>query len=121
MPWWGWVLIWVVLVLALVAMLVLSALWLWRKLVRLTDDLGTLADQAAVFEGMDGEPPARSTPAVLRDIDEVRRQRAVRVARKYERKRVRRVLRLERAKRLTRVDANAVRWPEAWYGDNPRP
>jgi hypothetical protein len=120
MPWWSWVVIWVALVLALVALLVLGGLWLWRKLMRFFDDLGELADQASVLEGVDAEPPARVIPAVLRDIEDVRRQRAVRIAHRLERKRVRRVLRLERARNITSVDANAVRWPSAWYGDDDR-
>jgi len=120
MPWWSWVLIWVGLVLALVAVLVLGAIWLWRKLMRLADDLGTLADQAAVLEQVTDEAPPRSVPAVLRDIEQVRRERSVRVARRYERKRVRRQRRLERARRITRLDATTVRWPEAWYGDSSR-
>lgn len=121
MPWWSWVIIWVGLALALVAVLVLGGLWLWRKLMRLFDDLGELADQTAVFDAVDGEPPPRVVPAVLRDLEDVQHQRAVRVARKLERKRVRRVLRLERARNITSVDANAVRWPSAWYGENDRP
>lgn len=120
MPWWSWLVIWAVLGLALVALLVLGGLWLWRKLMRLLDDLGELAEQAAVLEAVDDDAPPRAVPAILRDIEDVQRRRAVRVARKLERKRVRRVLRLERARNITTVDANAVEWPSAWYGDDDR-
>ena len=120
MPWWIWVLVWVCLALALVAVLVVGALWLWRKLMRLADDLGTLADQAAVLENVSDAPPPGSVPAVLRDIEAVRRDRSVRVARRYERKRLRRLRRLDRAARITSLDATTVRWPDAWYGPRGR-
>lgn len=115
MPWWSWLIIWSALVLALLALIVLGALWLWRKLLRLFDDLGELAEQASVLEGVEDAPDVRIEPAILRDIDDVRRRRAIRVARKFERKRIRRVLRLERAKRITRVDPTQVEWPADWY------
>lgn len=115
MPWWTWVIIWVGLVLALIAVLVLGAIWLWRKFWALMDDLGTLADTTSAFDQVESDPPVRSVPAVLRAIDEVRHDRAVRVARKTERTRLRRVRRLERARAITGLDASTMRWPADWY------
>lgn len=115
MPWWGWLLIWLGLGLALVAMLVLGAIWLWRKSLGLLDEAGKLADRLSVFEGVDDEPPPRAVPAILRDLESVRNARAIRVARRIEFKRVRRSRRLERARRITSLDASAVRWPKDWY------
>lgn len=115
MTWWAWLLIWTGLALALIAVLVLGAIWLWRKLIRLSDDLGGLADQLTVLETADDLPPPAVIPAILLDPDQVRAARSARIARRLELKRTRRQDRLDRARRITSVDATKVRWPDAWY------
>lgn len=47
MPWWSWVLIWCGLALALLAMLALLGMALFRKLMTLVDALGALGQRVA--------------------------------------------------------------------------
>lgn len=52
MPWWSWILIWVVLVLLLLGMLVLGAMFLWRKARTLLAEAGRAQEQlTAAYSG----------------------------------------------------------------------
>jgi hypothetical protein len=72
MPWWSWVLIWAVLVLALVGMLVRFGFVLFRKAMAALDALGDLGDQVADLEAQadilagDADSP-RTPPAIFAD------------------------------------------------------
>ena len=114
-PWWGWIAIWVGLVLVLVAMLALFGWWLFRKGMVVLDDLEDLADITARLEEVNDIPPPRARPAVLDDLRDVRAARAARVARRNTRRSNRYDRRMARAKRITTVDATTVRWPQDWY------
>lgn len=113
-PWWGWLLIWSGLVLALLVMLALFAWWLFRKSLVLLDDLAALADTTAALDGDDAElvPPRL---AILTPALEIRAREEARKFHRRERRRRRVEARLARARRITRVDATAVRWPADWY------
>jgi hypothetical protein len=114
-PWWGWIAIWGGLVLALVAMLVLFAWWLFRKAMVVLDDLADLGDVTSALDDVDDTPPRRARPAVLDDLATVRAAREARVARRDVRRSDRRDRRMARARRITSVDASTTRWPEDWY------
>lgn len=112
--WWGWVLIWAGLVLALVVTLALIAWWLFRKFLVLVDDVANLAERSAILDIP--EPDLiRPQLAVLASVAEIRAREDARRYHRSERRRVRRQRRLDRARAITRVDASRVTWPHDWY------
>ena len=113
-PWWAWIAIWGGLVLALLVMLGLFAWWLFRKSLRLLDDLADLAERSAV---LDIEQPelARPAIAILQQASEIRAREDARRYHRHERRRVRRERRMARARRITTVDASTQQWPADWY------
>ena len=113
--WWGWLIIWTSLVLALLVMLGLFAWWLFRKFLVLTDDVGALAEKTEI---LDVEETVLTKPqlAVLADMRDIRSRENARKAHRIERKRLRRETRLARARTITKLDASATQWPENWYG-----
>jgi len=112
--WWGWLTIWGALTLVLIAMLALFAWWLFRKFLTLMDDLGDLAESAELLAPDDAER-AHPALAVLTPFREVYAARELQRARASERKLIRHDRRIARARRITRLDATTVRWPEEWY------
>lgn len=114
MPWWSWLIIWVCLVLALVAVLAASAWRLFHKAMAVFTGLGVLAEKAELLEAVStaaGEQ--REVSAILLKFSDVHeRRRAVRAASEARRASRHRV-RLDRARSLTRFDANSRRWFEA--------
>lgn len=112
--WWGWILIWAGLVLALLVMLGLFAWWLFRKFLVLMDDVAALADTTSV---LDAEDAALLKPqlAVLASVQEVRDREAARRGHRSERRRLRWQTRLARAERITTADATQTEWPAEWY------
>jgi flagellar biosynthesis/type III secretory pathway M-ring protein FliF/YscJ len=90
-PWWSWVIIWVVLVAALLGMLAWFAVRLFRKLMTAADALGDLGDQLAQLdEAVDELAPATFSPAIFADREElaldVERNRDRRAHRRQERR-----------------------------------
>lgn len=114
MSWWGWLLVWAGLVLALMVMLALFGWWLFRKSLRLLDDVADLADRSAILE-VDEPVLARQEIAVLADIRDIRRREEARRAHRAQRRRERHERRMTRARRITRVDAARTEWPADWY------
>jgi len=114
MPWWSWLIIWTCLVLALLAMLVVSAWWLFRKAVAVFDELGTLAAKSELLDAAVTEfDEQREEMAILQKLSDVQaRRRQVRDA-AHARREARRETRLARGRALTRVDANSRRWFQA--------
>ncbi len=112
--WWGWVLLWSGLVLALLVTLAALAWWLFRKVLVLLDDLGRLAERASLLEAADAEL-VRPHVAVLAEISVVRARERARRTHRAERRAARRQTRLDRARRITGVDASTQQWPEEWY------
>lgn len=113
-PWWGWVLIWAGLTIALVITLAALAWWLFRKALILLDDVGRLADRATLLEIADPEL-VRPQLAVLAEASAVRARETARRAHRTERAQARRQARMDRARRITSVDASTREWPEEWY------
>lgn len=112
--WWGWIAIWGGLVLALVAMLALFAWWLFRKALRLLDDVGELAGRAEIL-AIDDAVLDKPTIAVLADLRDIRAREDARRAHRTTRRRDRRENRLARARRITKLDASQQQWPADWY------
>lgn len=112
--WWGWLLIWSGLVLALLVMLGVSAWRLFRKGVGVLDAVGELAEAAEVLEVDDPVLP-RQQLAVLAQARDIRRREEARRFHRAERRRLRHERRMARARRITTLDASAIRWPDDWY------
>lgn len=113
-PWWGWLLIWSALALALIALLGLSAWWLSRKGIGVLDALGELADATGVLEVDDPVLPKQHV-AVLAAARDIHRREEARRLHRAERRRLRHEQRMARAQRITTLDASTVRWPDDWY------
>ena len=84
MPWWSWLVIWSVLVLAFVGMLVWFAVGLYRKAGRVLRALEDVTDQVAALElAEDASAPVRQHFAVFADPEKLhlnaQRQRADRI------------------------------------------
>ena len=112
--WWGWLLIWTGLVLALLVMVALFAWWLFRKAMRLLDDAAELADTAAILEVDDPELP-RPVIAVLADLRDIRAREEARKSHRARRRSERHARRMARARRITTLDASKQQWPAEWY------
>lgn len=81
MPWWSWILIWLFLVFALLGMLAIFAVVLFRKMMTAADAVGELGDQVAALDATADElDPDRVRPAIFADAaelaDGVRRRRS---------------------------------------------
>jgi hypothetical protein len=111
--WWGWILIWAGLVVALLVMLGLFAWWLFRKSLVLLDDVSALAETTAVLAVDDAVLP-RHEIAVLADLRDIHRREDARRAHRSERRRLRHERRMSRARRITSVDAPTGPWPQDW-------
>ncbi|MET4782536.1 hypothetical protein [Glaciihabitans sp. UYNi722] len=111
MPWWSWVIIWVGLSLAMLAMLGLMAWRLFKKLLGVFRELESLTEKAelldAASEVLDDQQFERSI--LLKKSEVVARREYVR-ARSAERKENRHVARLDRARVITRLDASTRQW-----------
>lgn len=111
MPWWSVVVIWACLVLALVAVLVISAVRLFRKAVAVFDELGALAQRAEIGDAAADEGEEQHAQlAILQSLSAVHaHHREVREA-ALARRVARHAGRLARGRALTRVDPNSRRW-----------
>jgi hypothetical protein len=107
-PWWGWLALWASLVLALLIVLVLSGWLLFRKFMRVMDDLDVLAAKSEVFDGATDDAPIRGPVAILEPFSEIWQRRNARRHRADERRTERRRIRLARARRIIAVDATTI-------------
>lgn len=101
MTWWSWILIWLGLTLALLGMLALFAVSLFRKgtaLLRQLEDL--TAKMARLTEYAEAEPVRRAPPAILVPYEQVHRRRDERRELRQERILDRRAARVQRGKLL---------------------
>lgn len=112
--WWGWLLIWTGLVLALLATVALLLWWLFRKAMRLLDDVGELAQTAELLDIDEAELP-KPAIAVLADLRDIRAREEARKQHRAQRRSERHRRRMARARRITSVDAAKVPWPADWY------
>jgi hypothetical protein len=72
MPWWSWVVIWVVLVGALLGMLAWFAVRLFRKAMTVGGALSDLGDQISQLDAdVDELSPDRFSPAVFAERDDL--------------------------------------------------
>jgi len=95
------VLVWVGLVVALLAMLVLCITMLARKFFALLQAFADFVSLPAILDGVHrADPEPRPTPAVLRPRSEVAAERDARRQRGRERREARRTLRLARGRAL---------------------
>jgi hypothetical protein len=102
--WWGWLLIWTGLVLALLG---LVAFFAWRHIRRffaLLEDFFALTGKLAVLDTTTSGPEARATNAVLEQSEVVRREFGARMDRRRSMKEARRQARVQRAKMITTAD-----------------
>lgn len=111
MPWWSWLLIWVVLSLALLGMLALFAVLLFRKARAVAAEMERLASLAAILEQANGIlGDQHADIAVLADRAELRRRRERVRFEASLRKQARRHASIQRAKELLGVDASRRDW-----------
>ena len=109
--WWGWVLIWLGLVLGLLAVVALLGWRLVKRFLGLMDDFVSLAERAAILDGVAADPEKRPLNAVLREHAEVRATTAARMSRRADRKHARRQARIQRGKMLTTATIDLKEWP----------
>ena len=122
--WWGWLLIWLGLGLALIAMLVLIGILLFRKLMLLFAALETLSgkleildrvaasvsDSADEHDSADGQRQRVEQLAILAGEDATRQRRdRVREA-AHARRDARHETRIARGRALLKVDASTREW-----------
>ena len=111
MPWWGWTIIWALLSLALLGMLALFAVSLFRKLTAIAIELEHLASQTARLDQTNRVlDDQRRELAILTGYLEVRRRRERVRSAALLRKQARRRASIQRAKELIRVDATQKDW-----------
>ncbi len=111
MPWWSWLIIWVVLSLALIAVFVLMGIRLFRKGVAVFAELEVLADKLDILDAAsDAAEETGEQLAILAGSEETRRRRALVRAAALERRDGRHDARLARGRRITTVDASTRRW-----------
>jgi hypothetical protein len=111
MPWWSWLIIWVVLVLALLAMFAAMAYRLFRKGVAVLTELERLGEKTEILQRVDEAVEERHAQlAILAGAAEMRRRRELVRAAALDRKAARHDARIARAKALTRVDASTREW-----------
>lgn len=113
-PWWGWALIWTGLVVALLVTLVLLGWRIFKKGMRLAEELDGLAALADTLDAEEAELP-RQPIAVLAEAADVSRREDERRAHRLARKTARHDERMARAERIARVDVSATQWPPTWY------
>jgi len=99
--WWGWLLIWTGLVLALLALLAFFAWRHIRRFLGLVEDFVALTEKLSLLEGAAAELEGRKTNAVLEDSEVVRREFGARMDRRRSIKLARRQARIQRAKMIT--------------------
>ena len=112
--WWGWLLIWAGLVVALMAMLAVFAYTLFRKFLGLLDEFADLADLADI-PPMDAAVLGPIPLAVLADPREVTARERARLAHRQRRRADRHDARIARAHANGSIDINRTRWPADWY------
>lgn len=105
MPWWSWLVIWVVLVVALLGMLVFFGYRLFVKAMTTLSALGDLTEKADVLSRrLDTEPDEPFHAAALRPAREYAEAWAERRARNATIRHTRREARIRRGKLLVSAD-----------------
>lgn len=111
MPWWVWFIVWAVLLLALIGMLALFAVLLFRKARAIAVELAHLASLATILDQTDRILDEQKVDiAVLADSAEMRRRRERVRFEAMLRRQARRRASIQRAKGLLRADATNRDW-----------
>ena len=106
MPWWSWVVIWVLLVLALLAVLAISGVRLFRKAMTAAEALGQLVEKADRLDAARAElDPEHFVPAAIRPHSEVSAEYDVIAEARAARREARHEARLTRGRDLTSPEA----------------
>ena len=113
MAWWGWLLLWTGLALALLITLGLFAWSLFRKFLTLVDDVADLAERSALLE-VDDPVLVRPQIAVLAEVRDIRDRERVRKAHRAELRQQRHDRRMARARRIADPAASQREWPADW-------
>lgn len=107
--WWGWLLIWTALVLAMLVVLGLFASWLFRKFLMLLNNVSKLAAKSALLE-VEVSELARPEIAVLADPRDIRRRESARLAHRSAQRRERHERRITRARAITNPEVAEHLW-----------
>lgn len=108
MPWWSWLVIWIVLVLGLLGMLAFFAWWLFRKVVAAGREAAALLEKTEVLSRRAEELHETFEPAVLADADELRAERQEHLIELAYARQARRDARVRRGRLLVSVDPETV-------------
>ena len=112
--WWAWILTWVGLGVALMAMLAAFSYSLFRKFLGLLDEFADLADRADIPQ-LDPVALSPLPLSVLADPREVAAREHTRLADRQQRREDRHAARLARAHTIGTVDITRTPWPAQWY------
>jgi hypothetical protein len=105
MPWWSWVVIWIVLVLGLLGMLAYFGWSLFRKLMAAAREAGALMEKAAILSERSAEMRyAEYHSAVFDNPDTLRAERERTIADRRVARQARRDRRVRRGKILVTAD-----------------
>jgi len=108
-PLWGWLVIWTCLALALLAVLAVSVVRLFRKGLSLLDEFEGVAAKTVLLErAADSVEERRTELAIRAGAESLRRSRALIRDASRERKAARRTELIEQAKIITRGDPSAA-------------
>jgi hypothetical protein len=119
MVWWAWLLIWGVLVLAMLGMLALSGVRLFRKVVRVFESLADLVGKAEVLEAAEDGHGEAPPIALLQKRSAVLARRDLELERRDERRAARHSRRIARARTLIGTNVASRRWFQE--ADSPLP
>lgn len=110
-PWWSWIAIWGGLAVLLLAMLVLLAVILFRKGMRVFEALDELAGKTEILDRVGAVAEGQTVQLAILEgrVSVAKRRDQVRAAAEA-RKAARHDARIARAKALTRVDASTREW-----------
>lgn len=111
--WWGWLLIWVGLVLILIVMLGVIAWVLFRKAMVLMKDLSDVVDKTSMLDVESGKL-SKPQIAILTDMAEIRDRHEAQKRHRADLKLARHERRIARAKSITTRDASGMQWPKEW-------
>ncbi|MBH0115420.1 hypothetical protein I6E52_00990 [Salinibacterium sp. NG253] len=111
--WWGWVLIWVGLVLILIVMLGVIAWVLFRKSMVLMKDLSDVVDKTSMLD-VEAAELTKPQIAILTEMAEIRDRHEAQKRHRAELKLARHERRIARGKTITTRDASAMQWPQEW-------
>lgn len=111
MPWWSWLLIWIVLVLGLLGMLGFFAWWLFRKLMAAASEASALFEKTEVLSRRAEELTEEFHPAVFADAGQLAAERTQARAERARARQARRDTRVRRGKLLVRADPHRIVFP----------